>query len=259
MSGFGPTLWVSAVALLGLMLVSWAITLPLRDVSWIDVIWGVAFVLVAWIAYAVGDGDATRRLLVALMITVWGLRLAGYLGWRKARDRREDPRYTEWRRKYPNTFALRSLVTVFLLQGTLVWVVSLPVQAAASEDGGLGALDYVGIAVWAAGLLFESVGDFQLARFKADPANKGKVMNRGLWSLTRHPNYFGDFLVWWGLFIVAVSAGAPWWTVIGPLVMTTLLVRVSGKGHLERSMSKRPGYDQYMRSTSGFVPLPPRR
>src|SRR6185295_9078591 len=131
-------------------------------------------------------------------------------------------------------FALVSLVNVFLLQGALVWVVSLPVQAAADSP-----VLWLGAAVWAVGLAFETIGDRQLAAFKAAPENRGRIMDRGLWRYTRHPNYFGDFLVWWGLYLVALSAGA-WWTIVGPLVMTTLLTRVSGKDHLERSMSKRP-------------------
>ncbi len=249
-------LW-SAGALLALMFVTWTLSLVLRDVSIVDSAWGLAFVAVAWVAFALGDGEHARRLLVAGLVSVWGLRLAGYIARRKLRERREDPRYAAWRERHGARFPLVSLFTVFLLQGALVWVVSLPVQGAAGQDGGLGPLDFVGVAVWAAGLFFEATGDAQLARFKADPANRGTVMDRGLWRYTRHPNYFGDFLVWWGLYLIALSAGA-WWTLPGPLVMTLLLTRVSGKDHLERSLSKRPGYADYVARTSGFVPLPPR-
>jgi steroid 5-alpha reductase family enzyme len=143
-----------------------------------------------------------------------------------------------------------SLVTVFGLQGVLVWVVSLPLQAATADHG----VVWLGVAVWGLGVAFEATGDAQLSRFKADPANRGRVMDRGLWRYTRHPNYFGDFLVWWGLYLVA---GA-WWAIPGPLVMTLLLTRVSGKDHLERHMGRRPGYADYVARTSGFVPLPPR-
>ena len=188
-------------------------------------------------------------MLVAVLVTVWGLRLGLHLLARKRRERREDPRYGAWRAKHGDRFPLVSLVTVFLLQGALVWVVSLPVQAAGESP-----VWWLGVAVWAVGVLFETVGDRQLAAFKADPANRGRIMDRGLWRYTRHPNDFGDFLVWWGLYLVA---GA-WWAVIGPLVMTALLTRVSGKDHLERAMSARPGYADYVRRTSGFVPLPPR-
>jgi steroid 5-alpha reductase family enzyme len=243
------TFWLSAVALLVLMVGGWMVSLVLRDVSIVDVMWGPAFAVVAWIALAVEGGS--RCALMALLVTVWGLRLGGHLLARKRRERREDPRYGAWRARHGARFPLVSLVTVFLLQGALVWVVSLPVQAA---SGTLSALVWVGVAVWAVGVLFEAIGDRQLAAFKADPANRGRIMDRGLWRFTRHPNYFGDFLVWWGLYLVA---GA-WWTVVGPLVMTALLTRVSGKDHLERTMGARPGYADYVRRTSGFVPLPPR-
>jgi steroid 5-alpha reductase family enzyme len=257
MSGLGATLAVSAGALAAFMVGTWLLSLRLRDVSIVDVAWGLGFVLVAWIAYALGDGDGGRPLLAAVLTTLWGVRLAGYIGSRKLRHPGEDPRYAAWREKRPDTFWIHSLVVVFLFQGALVWLVSLPLMAAGASDGALGPLDLIGIALWAAGLAFEAVGDAQMARFKADPANRGTVMDRGLWRYTRHPNYFGDFLVWWGLFCVALSGGA-WWAVVSPLVMTLLLTRVSGKDHLERSLSKRPGYADYVRRTSGFVPLPPR-
>jgi steroid 5-alpha reductase family enzyme len=251
------TMLASAGAVLALMLVTWGLSLALRDVSIVDAAWGLAFVAVAWVAFALGDGDRARRALLALLVSLWGLRLAGYIVRRKRRDRREDPRYGAWRERYGDRFWIVSLFNVFLLQGALVWVVSLPLQGASAGAGGLGWLDWAGVALWAVGVFFEAVGDAQLARFKADPANRGKVMDRGLWRYTRHPNYFGDFMVWWGLYAIALSAGA-WWTVVGPLVMSTLLTRVSGKDHLERTLSKRPGYAEYVRRTSGFVPLPPR-
>jgi steroid 5-alpha reductase family enzyme len=244
---------ITASAVLALMLVTWTLSLLLRDVSIVDVAWGVGFVVVAWVGVAEGHGS--RRWLVAALVSVWGLRLAGYIARRKLRDRREDPRYAAWREKHGARFPLVSLFTVFLLQGVLILVVSLPVQGA--KDGAPAVVDWLGAVIWATGLFFEAAGDAQLARFKADPANRGRVMDRGLWRFTRHPNYFGDFLVWWGLYAIALSAGA-WWSFPGPLVMTILLTRVSGKDHLEKSMSKRPGYADYVARTSGFVPLPPR-
>ncbi|MEA2311766.1 MAG: hypothetical protein QOE28_1734 [Solirubrobacteraceae bacterium] len=246
-----------AVAVLALMLVAWLVSLALRDVSIVDVVWGLGFVLAAWVAFAAGDGEGSRRVLAAVLTMVWGLRLAGYIGLRKLRHPGEDPRYAKWRSKRPDTFWIVSLSNVFLLQGVLVWVVSLPLQAVAVKGGSIGALDLAGVLLWAVGLVFEGGGDLQLARFKSDPANQGKVMDRGLWRYTRHPNYFGDFCVWWGLYAIALAAGA-WWAIAAPLVMTLLLTRVSGKDHLERSMSERPGYREYVQRTSGFVPLPPR-
>jgi steroid 5-alpha reductase family enzyme len=256
-TGFGTVAALSAGALIALMLAAWALSLPLRDVSIVDIAWGLCFVLVAWLAFAIGDGDGTRRALVAGLTGVWGLRLAGYVLLRKLRDPGEDPRYGEWRERHGARFALVSLATVFLFQAAVAWVVSLPLQGAATGDGGVGVLDWVGVAVWAVGVGFEAVGDAQLARFKADPAHRGRVMDRGLWRYTRHPNYFGDCTVWWGLYLFALSAGA-WWTLPAPLVMTLLLTRVSGKDHLERRLASRPGYADYVARTSGFVPLPPR-
>jgi steroid 5-alpha reductase family enzyme len=247
---------VSAGSLLALMLLAWLLSLALHDVSIVDVVWGLGFVVVAWIGVALGS-DCFRRLLVAALVSLWGLRLAGYIGRRKLRDRREDPRYAAWRERHGASFPLVSLMNVFLFQGLLVWVVSLPVQAASQSTAGLSWLDIVGVVVWGVGVFFEAVGDTQLARFKGDSANRGKVMDRGLWRYTRHPNYFGDFCVWWGLYLIALAGGA-WWSIVGPLVMTTLLTRVSGKDHLEKTMSKRPGYAEYVQRTSGFFPRPPK-
>ena len=259
MSHLGVTLIVSAGALLVLMVASWLLSLRLRDVSIVDVVWGLGFVIVAWLAFSLGHGDGARRWLVAAMTTIWGLRLAIYIGRRKLREPGEDFRYTDLRERTGERFALISLASVFLLQGALIWVVSLPVSAAAVCDRTLRVLDYVGVALWAVGVFFEGVGDAQLARFKSDPANRSKVMDRGLWRYTRHPNYFGDFCVWWGFYAVALASGA-WWSIVSPLTMCALLLRVSGKDRLEKALkSRRPGYEEYMARTSGFFPLPPRR
>lgn len=250
---------LSAVAVLVLLVGTWVVSLRVRDVSIVDPVWGLAFAVVGVVSALAGDGDPDRRLLLAVLVGLWGLRLFGYLAWRKARERGEDPRYVALREKHGDRFPVIALRTVFLLQGALVLVVSLPVTTAAGQDAGLDGLAVAGVVLWAVGLVFEAVGDAQLARFKADPASKGQVMDRGLWRYTRHPNYFGDFCVWWGLFLVALTAGAVWWTVVGPLVMSVLLLRVSGKGLLERDIAeRRPGYADYVARTSGFVPLPPR-
>jgi len=251
------TLALSAGAVLALLTATWLVSLKLRDVSIVDVAWGLGFVVVAWVAFASGDGDSGRRTLLAVLVTVWGLRLAGYIGRRKLRHPGEDPRYGAWRKKWGGRFWIVSLINVFLLQAVLVWIVSLPVQAASARDAGLGWLDWIGVALWTVGLFFEGVGDAQMARFKADKTHRGKVMDRGLWRYTRHPSYFGDFCVWWGIGLIALSAGA-WWSLIGPAVVTLLLTRVSGKDHLERSMSQRPGYAEYVARTSGFFPWPRR-
>lgn len=254
----GTVLATAAGALAVLMLATWLLSLRLKDVSIVDPVWGFAFVVVAISAALVGDGDSGRQLLLVVLVGLWGGRLGGYLTARKLKEDGEDYRYVEMREKHGDRFPLVSLGMVFGLQGVLVLVVSLPVTAAAVQDDGLGILTWVGVALWAVGLFFEAVGDAQLSRFKADPANKGKVMDQGLWRYTRHPNYFGDFCVWWGIYLVALQSGA-WWAVVGPLVMTQLLTKTSGKERLEKTIGKRrEGYAEYVERTSGFFPLPPR-
>ena len=252
---------VEAGLVLALVTALWVASVALRDTSVVDIFWGSGFVVVAWAGYALGEGSSDRRLLLAALVTVWGLRLSVYLA-RRNLGKGEDYRYAAMRRRYGDRWPLRSLVVVFWLQGALMWVVSLPVQVAMTDPtpSGLGALAWAGAALWAVGLAFEAVGDQQLARFKADPASRGKVMDRGLWRYTRHPNYFGDFCVWWGIWLVALETGSAWWTAVGPAVMSVLLIRVSGAALLERSLtSRREGYADYISRTSAFFPWPPRR
>jgi steroid 5-alpha reductase family enzyme len=248
----------SAIVVLAIVVITWLISLALRDASVIDPVWPLGFVAVAITAFVAGDGDEGRRLLILVLVALWGLRLSGYLMWRNA-GKGEDFRYAAMREKRGPSFWIISLVTIFVLQGVLMWVVSLPVQLAAVPDRGLGWLAAAGGVAWAIGFAFESIGDWQLARFKADPSNKGKVLDSGLWRYTRHPNYFGDFMVWWGIFLIAAESGAGAWGFIGPILMTVLLVKVSGAGLLEKDIAqRRPGYAEYVRRTSGFFPRPPR-
>ena len=258
MADLGVAILLAAVAVVALMLLAFAASRPSRDVSIVDVAWGLAFVDIAWVAAAAAGGDAERTVLMLVLVNVWGLRLAVHIAIRKARAPGEDPRYGAMRERHGDRFSLVSLFTVFLFQALVALVVALPVFGAmAGTDPGLGPLAFAGVVLWLVGFIFEAGGDLQLQRFKADPANRGKVMDRGLWRYTRHPNYFGDFAVWWGLYLVALDGGA-WWSVAGPLIMTVLLTRVSGKDLLEKSMSRRPGYCEYVERTSGFIPLPPR-
>ncbi len=262
LAGPGHVLPLAAGAVVLLFLLLWGASVGLKDVSIVDPAWGPAFVLVALVAWLAGDGDPGRRRLLFALTAVWGLRLGGHLVRRKLGEiGEEDKRYAEMRAKRGDAgFAVYSLGVVFGLQAVLVLVVSLPLQVAAQRADALDLLVVPGVLLWGAGLFFEAVGDVQLDRFKADPDSKGQVMDSGLWRYTRHPNYFGDFCVWWGLFLVALSAGAVWWTVIGPLVMSFLLIQGSGKGLLEKTIgARRPGYADYVERTSGFVPLPPRR
>ena len=253
----------AAVAVAALMVGTWLVSLVLRNASIVDITWGLGFVLVAWVSALRADAASGAASVLVAMVTVWGLRLGVYLFWRN-HGNGEDYRYVAMRRRWGKRFWLISLATVFVLQGALMWIVSLPVQVAHVGDARDGALAgvalVIGLALYAIGLLFEVVGDAQLARFKADPTNEGKVMRSGLWRYTRHPNYFGDACVWWGVGIVAQAVTGTWWALLGPLVMNILLLRVSGVALLERSLRKRkPDYAEYVRTTSAFVPRPPRQ
>ncbi len=255
----GDVMMWSAIAIATLMVTTWVISIVIRNASIVDIVWGTGFVVVAWVARLAGEGDATRQWLLTILTTLWGARLALYLLWRNA-GHGEDFRYRSMRKRWGDRFPWMSLVTVFGLQGVLMWIVSLPVQLGqADATPELGVLAWIGIAVFAIGLFFEVVGDAQLSRFKADPSNAGTVMSSGLWKYTRHPNYFGDACVWWGLALIAAETGAGAWGLLGALVMTILLRRVSGVTLLERSLKKRrAGYDEYIRRTSPFIPLPPK-
>jgi steroid 5-alpha reductase family enzyme len=251
--------WVSALPyLLGAGLLTWLVSVPLRNVTIVDTLWSLLFVIAAFAYAAVTTPLEARAQLVLVLVTIWGLRLALYLG-RRNFGHEEDRRYQSIRRRNEPGFTWKSLYLVFGLQAVLAWVISLPLLGGIAGDAGpLGWLDYAGAALWLVGLCFEAVGDWQLARFKADPANTGRVMDRGLWRLTRHPNYFGDFCIWWGFGLIALSAGA-WWSLLGPALMSVLLLRVSGVALLERDIGeRRPGYAEYIRRTNAFFPGPRR-
>jgi steroid 5-alpha reductase family enzyme len=259
MSSALTALVVAVGVIAALMFTTWVVSVIKRDASIVDPIWGLGFVLVAWAVRLTVDGDPTRQWVLVALVTIWGLRLSIYLYWRN-HGTGEDFRYQAMRRHWGDRFWWVSLFTVFALQGTLMWIVSLPVQLGqVPDDPGFGVLGIIGVAVWALGLGFESVGDAQLARFKADPANKGLVMDRGLWRYTRHPNYFGDACVWWGIALVAAESGLGAIGIIGALTMTLFLRRVSGVTLLEKGMAKRrPGYEDYVARTSPFVPRKPK-
>ena len=249
-----------AVAIAAYMAAIWALSLPLRDASIADVFWGPGFALAAIVAAVISPPSARATLLVVLT-SVWGVRLALHIGTRWRKKKEEDRRYQAMRATWGHRFPWVSLFTVFLLQGALLWVVSLPLQAGAALGAArpLGPIDLAGVLVFGVGLAFEAVGDAQLARFLSDPSSRGRVMETGLWRYTRHPNYFGDALVWWGLGIIGAATGA-WWCLLGPALMTFLLVRVSGVSLLEKDIAgRRPEYVAYIRRTSPFLPLPPAR
>lgn len=248
----GATLAATAALMFGV----WLLSLARKDASIVDTFWGVGFVLIATISYAITDGYRGRKAVIVVLTAVWGIRLAAYIFLRN-KGKGEDFRYGAMRARYSKRFPIVSLFTVFALQGLLMWVISLPLQIAqiSPAPARLGFLDLIGAAIWVIGFLFESVGDLQLARFKANPKNKGKVMDSGLWRYTRHPNYFGDSLLWWGFFFIASSVPAGIWTLISPLIMTGLLMKVSGVALLEKTLIKtKPEYRDYVRKTSAFVP-----
>jgi steroid 5-alpha reductase family enzyme len=235
--------------------VTWIASVAKGDVSIVDSLWSLLF-LAAAIAYVHFSNVKTERAYLMLgLVAFWALRLAIYLTIRNWGEP-EDYRYQKIRKSNSPNFAFKSLYIVFLLQGVLAWIVSLPLLAAATGVQTLGVLDYVGGAIAFLGTLFEAIADWQLARFKADDSNRGKVMDRGLWRYTRHPNYFGECCVWWGFYLIAISAGG-WWSLVGPLVMTTLLLKVSGVAMLEKDIGKRrPEYREYIERTNAFIPGP---
>jgi steroid 5-alpha reductase family enzyme len=243
------------------MIAAWLVSLVRRDASVVDVFWGLGFVLLAVVYAVAADGFVGRQILVTTLVGVWGVRLSLYILWRNW-GQGEDYRYRRWREQAGEKFWWRSLFQVFFLQGLLLWVIAMPLLAAqfADEPDRLTWVDLVGALIWGVGFFFEAVGDWQLARFKADPANRGKVMRSGLWAYTRHPNYFGDATAWWGYYVIAAGAGSGYWTFFSPILMTVLLLRVSGVALLERTQVKaKPGYRDYVESTSAFIPWFPRR
>ncbi len=258
MSFFG--IYASALAvILGLMTLFWLVSLLLKNSSIVDIFWGTGFVTSTWVYFALTpDGFILRKLLIGSLVTIWGLRLSLYILWRNL-GKGEDFRYRKWREEAGAKWWWQSYLRVFLLQGILMWIISIPLLAVqfSATPNHLTAFDYIGAAVWLIGFFFEAVGDLQLARFKANPANKGKIMDLGVWGLTRHPNYFGDSAQWWGYYLIAASGG--WWTIYSPIIMTLFLLRVSGVTLLEKTLQSRPGYEEYIERTSAFIPWFPRK
>lgn len=232
-----------------------------------DVAWGLGFVLLAWVGMLTSDTVSERGLVVVFLVSIWGLRLAWHIG-RRHRGKPEDYRYAKWRIDWGRWFLLRSYGQVYLLQGALLFLVSTPVLLILWSGGEsflwstghpLRFLDYLGLAIWGVGFFFESVGDKQLSRFIGDEANRGKLMDQGLWRYTRHPNYFGEVTQWWGIWIMALGVPYGWIGIIGPLTITVLILKVSGVPLLEQKMAEHPDFARYKEQTSLFFPLPPRK
>jgi steroid 5-alpha reductase family enzyme len=236
---------------------SWAYSVVRRDVSVVDSLWSLMIFGSLLIYWAAAGASGGRSLLLLVLVGAWALRLSLYITVRNHGEP-EDRRYQEIRCNNEPRFWLKSLYIVFGLQALLAWFVSMPAVAAASAAP-LGWLDAVGLLLWAAGMFFEVVGDWQLARFRRDRTSENAVLDTGLWRYTRHPNYFGEALLWWGIYLMALSAGA-WWTLLSPLLMTFLLLRVSGVALLEKDMhERRPAYREYIEKTSAFIPAPPKQ
>ncbi|HSN32680.1 MAG TPA: DUF1295 domain-containing protein [Ideonella sp.] len=251
-------IWLQAVVLgLGagalVALAVWTASVAKRDVSIVDVAWAFLIVVPSLVVAAVLPQTGPRAAVVLSLAAAWALRLSGHIAWRH-RGQPEDRRYQAIRLRNEPHFEWKSLYLVFGLQALLGWIVAAPLMAAVASPAPWRALDAAGLALAVFGLLFETIADVQLARFRADPRNRGQVMDRGLWRVSRHPNYFGECCLWWGLWGVAAAAGA-WWTVVSPLLMTVLLVRISGVPLLEQDLvHRRPGYAEYVRRTPALVP-----
>lgn len=266
------SVWLSAfITVMLLFQIAAVPALILRKNDLADVLWGPAFPLTAFAAAYWGTGGLsaldTRALLILALVTIWAIRLFVHVGWRNLIKTEEDVRYANWRRQWGNTWIWRSYLQVFVLQPLILYILISPVllaiaTAPASPDVSpqppLSPLAWVGLAIWALGFIFEAVGDEQLRRFKSDKKNKGQLMTTGLWSWTRHPNYFGEITLWWGIWLMVAELPYGWATVIGPLGVTYLILKVSGVTMLEELMQKRPGYAEYAAKTPRFFPRPPR-
>ena len=244
---------LALIATLGVL--AWGVSLWRRDVSIVDSLWSLMFVLAAFAYVPNADGAGPRATLVLILVSVWAVRLSAHITWRNWGEG-EDYRYQEIRSNNEPNFEVKSLYLVFCFQGILASIISVSLMAAINGQPEMGALDFLGVSLWLTGFLFESVGDFQLSRFRADESNKGRVLDTGLWRCTRHPNYFGDFCIWWGFFFLALSAGG-WWSIVSPLLMSFLLLKVSGVTMLEKSINeRRPEYAIYVNTTNAFFPGP---
>jgi steroid 5-alpha reductase family enzyme len=258
---FVLTMVVTAAALLVLQGLTFAVALKTGKHSVVDTAWGIGIALAALTAFltSVNQGQNERRYLLLAASLLWGLRLAAYVGWRN-HGKPEDPRYADLLDKAKGNRNLYALRMIYLLQAAILWLATVPVQAGMLERAPAGPLAIAGAVLFAVGFFFESVGDWQLYRFKADPAHQGQVMDRGLWHYTRHPNYFGDFCMWWGLFAISYGSWQELPALVAPLLMTFILTRGTGAAMTDRRMkASRPGYAEYVERTSGFIPLPPKR
>ena len=255
-------LWIDALYVLVIMLamgiVTWLYSLYRKNVNIVDSLWSLMF-LAGAVTYTIVAGDFTERnILLLVLVTIWSLRLSFFLAMRNWGEE-EDRRYRDIRANNEPWFNLKSLYIIFGLQALLAWIISIPLLYALASTAEIGLIEISATAIWLIGFLYEATADQQLYRFKSNPDNKGKVLDRGLWAYSRHPNYFGEFLIWWAYFLFALSSGA-WWTVFSPILMTLLLLKVSGVSLMEQGITeRRAGYREYIESTNAFFPGKPKR
>ncbi len=243
------------VLILAVGFVGWLVSLVRNDVSLVDSLWSLFFLIAALVFAAAAWPLSARAILVLGLVAIWALRLSAYITARNLAEP-EDYRYREIRARNAPGFRYKSLYIVFGLQGVLAWFISMPLLPAISTTFSLNVIDVFALLLWLVGFTFEAGGDYQLSRFKSDPSNKGRVLETGFWRYTRHPNYFGDFCIWWAFYLFALAAGA-WWTIASPMLMSFLLLRISGVTLLERTIAtRRPAYVDYIRSTNAFFPGP---
>jgi steroid 5-alpha reductase family enzyme len=249
------------LVIMAIMTLLWILSIIIRNVSIVDIFWGTGFVITCGYYFLNSHGNESRKIILMILVTVWGIRLSLYLAWRNL-GKGEDFRYREFRRKYgENRYWWISFFQTFLLQGVLMWLISAPLLGAqfCGPDSNPGIIDFAGIALWIIGFTFETGGDIQLALFKADPANKGKVLNKGFWHYTRHPNYFGDSAVWWGYGLICIAAGS-FLPILSSILMTVLIIKVSGVALLEKSLTdQKSQYKDYIERTSSFLPWFPKK
>lgn len=249
---------IPALSLLAYMCFWFVVSLIQRRNDVADIAWGLGFVLLVWLTYYLHQPSGARPLIVCILVSVWGMRLSWHI-YHRNQNKTEDYRYLKWRQEWGRWFYWRSFAQVYMLQGLLLFIIALPVliiQKEASPPMGL--LDFIGLTIWLTGFYFEVVGDAQLARFLRDGSNKGKLMQEGLWAYTRHPNYFGEVLLWWGIGILALNVPNGWMGLLGPLTLTYLIVNVSGIPMLEEKMKAHPDFAAYQKKTNVFFPMPPR-
>jgi steroid 5-alpha reductase family enzyme len=251
-------LFYSAVFIFLYMTAVFCIALIKKDNSIVDIAWGLGFIGVALLTLFLRQDFTARQLIISVLVFIWGVRLASHIALRKS-GKGEDFRYAKWRRDWGQWFVLRSYFQIFMLQGVFLFIIALSIMLvnfSPRED--LTGVDFIGIAVWSIGFFFEAVGDYQLKQFKKNPDIKGKIITTGLWKYTRHPNYFGEVVLWWGIFLIALSVERGWMAILSPLTISFLLLRVSGVTMLEKKYQGNPEFEAYAQRTNAFFPWFPK-